>query len=135
MVTGVLGEKSLITVCPNSHEDLYEDLYEDLHQDLHQDAPLLSVVKPSALRLVTEYVLAAPVSTEQPLVSPQSRHADHPEEGASSGSRFPPGEDEAALGEETAVRLNLCDFVASGRGGYRMTCEAEYVANGCPTVV
>ncbi|XP_054466393.1 interleukin-6 receptor subunit beta [Anoplopoma fimbria] len=136
-VKDVLGEKSLITVGPNSEEDLRED------------AALLSVVKLSALRLDTDYIPDAPVIQEHPLVCSQSYHTDYSENrrhpdgvflseesrdaavtGEANGS-FPQREDETLHQRETDVKLNLCDFVASSPGGYQMTCEAEYVANGC----
>ncbi|XP_075935016.1 interleukin-6 receptor subunit beta [Anarhichas minor] len=134
-VTDVLVEKSLITVCPNSEEDL------------HEDASPLSIVKLSALRLDTEYLPDAPGNTEHPLVSLQSYRADYPdnrrhpdavslsEEDAAplrhtsdANGRFAQRDDETELKRET---FDLCELVANGHDVYQMTCEAEYVANGC----
>ncbi|XP_068559635.1 interleukin-6 receptor subunit beta [Cebidichthys violaceus] len=138
-VTDVLGEKSPITVCPNSEED-----------DLHEDASPLSILKLSALRLDTEYVPDAPVNTGHPPVSPQSYRADypdnrrHPDAGFLSeesrdaaaallqtpdaNGRFPQRDDETPLEKET---FDLCELVANGHDVHQMTCEAGYVANGC----
>ncbi|XP_031734792.1 uncharacterized protein LOC116400846 [Anarrhichthys ocellatus] len=133
-VTDVLVEKSLITVCPNSEEDL------------HEDASPLSIVKLSALQLDTEYRPDAPGNTEHPLVSLQSYHADYPDNRrhpdavflsedvaplrhtSDANGRFAQRDDETELKRET---FDLCELVANGHDVYQMTCEAEYVANGC----
>ncbi|KAK9522032.1 hypothetical protein VZT92_018525 [Zoarces viviparus] len=122
-VTDVLGEKSLITVCLNSEEDL------------HEDASPLSVVNLSALRLDAQYRPDAPGNTEHLLVSLQSYRADYPDNrrhpdavSLSEEGRFAQRDDEAELEKET---FDLCELVSSGHDVYQMTCEAEYVANGC----
>ncbi|XP_035852887.1 interleukin-6 receptor subunit beta isoform X2 [Sander lucioperca] len=145
-VTDVLGEKSLITVCPNSQPSLEEDL--------HEDTSLLSIshliIKPSALELDPEYISDAPVITEHPLVSLQSYHADSvfPSEESreadaamlhqthEANSCFPQKEEESDFSErlhqkekETALKCHFREFMPNSHCAYQITCEAQYVSS------
>lgn len=121
-MTDVLGEKSLITVGPDSQPSSEEDLHEDL------------IIKLSSLKLDTEYVSDAPVIPEHQLVSPQSSH--HPdresrEADAALNGCFPQKEEETSPQKETAVTCNFRQFTANTHSHcvYQMTCDTEYVIN------
>ncbi|XP_044051841.1 interleukin-6 receptor subunit beta isoform X2 [Siniperca chuatsi] len=148
-VTDVLGEKSIITVSPNSQLSSEEDR--------HEDTSLLSIshliIKLSA-DLDTEYVSDAPLTTEHQLVSLQSSfHPDytvncrHPDrvgreadaallhQTRDANSWFPQKEEDSrqvdfsktSRQEETAVKCCVREFMANTDS--QIICEAEYVVN------
>ncbi|XP_078107633.1 interleukin-6 receptor subunit beta [Sander vitreus] len=145
-VTDVLGEKSLITVCPNSQPSLEEDLHEDTSLLLISHL----IIKPSALELDSEYISDAPVITEHPLVSLLSYHADSvfPSEESreadaamlhqthEANNCFPQKEEESDFSErlhqkekETALKCHFREFMPNNHCAYQITCEAEYVSS------
>ncbi|TDH13180.1 hypothetical protein EPR50_G00055450 [Perca flavescens] len=153
-VTDVLGEKSLITVCPNSQPSSEEDLHEDTSLLLISHL----IIKPSALELDPEYISDAPMITEHPLVSLQSYHADtvscqHPDtvlpseesseadaavlhQTRETNSCFPQKEEESDFSErlhqkekETALKCHFPEFMPNSHCAYQITCEAEYVSS------
>lgn len=134
-MTDVLGEKSLITVGPDSQPSSEEDLHEDL------------TIKLSALKLDTEYVSDAPVIPEHQLVSAQSSHHPYREslkadaallhQTSEANSCFPQKEEESrqvahsamSPQKDIAATCNFHKFMANTPSHcvYQMTCEAGYV--------
>ncbi|XP_029294751.1 interleukin-6 receptor subunit beta [Cottoperca gobio] len=142
-VTDVLGEKSPITVGPNSEPSSEEDL--------HENTSLLSTnhLSIKLLALEMDYISDAPVITEHPLVSLQSyqadcrlncRHFDRvftSEEIRDADAALLRQTHEARLVDfsershqkEAAVKCNFRDLMANRHCVNQMTCEAEYVVN------
>ncbi|XP_019131673.2 interleukin-6 receptor subunit beta isoform X2 [Larimichthys crocea] len=152
-VTDVLGEKSLIMVCPNSQHSSEENL--------HEDTSLLSnrhlIIK------TTEYVSNASVIMDHQLVSLQSLHPDYavnchhpdivffseesrkakaallhqPHEVVALNSCFPQNEQEhrpcdlseTLYRKETDVTYRFHEFMLNtiNLRVYQMTCETEHV--------
>ncbi|XP_032371256.1 interleukin-6 receptor subunit beta isoform X2 [Etheostoma spectabile] len=148
-VTDILGQKSPITICPNSQPSSEEDLRED--------TSLLSIshliIKQSSLELNPDYISDAPVITEDPLVFLQSYHADytvscqHPDtvfpyedscvadtallhQTHEGNSYFPQKEEKSYFSEkEIVLKCNFCEFMPNSHCAYQMACEAEYVSS------
>lgn len=129
-VTDVLGQKSLITVCPISKHSS--------EGDRHEEASLLALshlaVKLSGLRVDTEYICDVSVITEHqhPDYAVNWHHPDRqtlPDnhrflqtEAKGSQGGFP----ETSHHKETAVKFNFCEFMANTNSN--MTCETEYIS-------
>ncbi|XP_034727066.1 uncharacterized protein LOC117944399 isoform X2 [Etheostoma cragini] len=146
-VTDILGQKSLITVCPDSQPS---------SEDLRGDTSLLSIshliIKPSSLELDPDYISDAPVITEDRLVSLQSYHADYTvschlpdtvclnkdscvadtallHQTHEGNSYFPQKKEESGFSRETALKCNFCEFIPNSHCAYQLACEAEYVSS------
>ncbi|XP_073322228.1 interleukin-6 receptor subunit beta [Pagrus major] len=145
-VTDVLGDQSVIMVCPNSQHSSEEDL--------HEDTSLLSIShfisKLATLQLDTEYVSDSPVTTEHQLVSLQSYHPDYAvkyraadipllHQAQKANRCFLQKEEESQQDnfsetshqKKTAVKLCFREFMADTNiyGVYQMSCETECMIN------
>ncbi|TMS03724.1 hypothetical protein E3U43_000613 [Larimichthys crocea] len=152
-VTDVLGEKSLIMVCPNSRHSSEENLHEDTSLLLNRHL----IIK------TTEYVSNASVIMDHQLVSLQSLHPDYavnchhpdivffseesrkakaallhqPHEVVALNSCFPQNEQEhrpcdlseTLYRKETDVTYRFHEFMLNtiNLRVYQMTCETEHV--------